>query len=245
MSTSRPIIRIDNGNVEGSPPPCATRLARAGRMAIIEDDYDHEFHYDGRPVLPLPARTMQVVVYIGTLSKVLAPASASVPCRTRRRCCGVPLRSVRARHPGDLATEAAVATLIEDWANCSGTSRASGALRQPPRDLANSLRGVWDGVEFTLAPGGMALWVRLRMTGRRRWSGRAPQRPARLSWYRPAYAFDGQPEAVCAIQLCLAERARAAGSCEAHGRGAPVAPIRIQRGNAPRRGAEAASGLKY
>jgi GntR family transcriptional regulator/MocR family aminotransferase len=28
-------------------------LARAHRIAIVEDDYDHEFHYDGRPVLPL------------------------------------------------------------------------------------------------------------------------------------------------------------------------------------------------
>ena len=28
-------------------------LARAKRIVIIEDDYDHEFHYDGRPVLPL------------------------------------------------------------------------------------------------------------------------------------------------------------------------------------------------
>jgi GntR family transcriptional regulator/MocR family aminotransferase len=28
-------------------------LCRAHRVAILEDDYDHEFHYDGRPVLPL------------------------------------------------------------------------------------------------------------------------------------------------------------------------------------------------
>src|SRR6185436_2931914 len=25
-------------------------LARQHRMAIVEDDYDHEFHYDGRPI---------------------------------------------------------------------------------------------------------------------------------------------------------------------------------------------------
>src|SRR6218665_4156961 len=28
--------------------------AREHRVALIEDDYDHEFHYEGRPVLPLP-----------------------------------------------------------------------------------------------------------------------------------------------------------------------------------------------
>src|SRR6516225_2055432 len=49
-------------------------LARARRIAIIEDDYDYEFHYDGRPVLPLAsADDAGVVVYVGTLSKILAP----------------------------------------------------------------------------------------------------------------------------------------------------------------------------
>src|SRR5262249_29017163 len=49
-------------------------LARAERFAIIEDDYDHEFHYDGRPVLPLASTDHAgLVVYIGTLSKILAP----------------------------------------------------------------------------------------------------------------------------------------------------------------------------
>src|SRR3954469_331494 len=49
-------------------------LARRERFAIVEDDYDHEFHYEGRPVLPLAsADPAGVVVYVGTLSKVLAP----------------------------------------------------------------------------------------------------------------------------------------------------------------------------
>src|SRR5260370_23233423 len=50
-------------------------LARTHRIAIIEDDYDYEFHYDGRPVLPLAsADRFGVVAYVGTFSKVLAPA---------------------------------------------------------------------------------------------------------------------------------------------------------------------------
>src|SRR5205807_7222971 len=50
-------------------------LARARRIVVIEDDYDHEFHYDGRPVLPLASTdTTGVVVYVGTLSKILAPS---------------------------------------------------------------------------------------------------------------------------------------------------------------------------
>jgi GntR family transcriptional regulator/MocR family aminotransferase len=48
-------------------------LARTARFAIVEDDYDHEFHYDGRPVLPLASSDHGgTVVYIGALSKILA-----------------------------------------------------------------------------------------------------------------------------------------------------------------------------
>jgi GntR family transcriptional regulator / MocR family aminotransferase len=50
------------------------QLAAQERFAIIEDDYDHEFHYSGRPVLPMAsADAAGLVIYIGTLSKVLAP----------------------------------------------------------------------------------------------------------------------------------------------------------------------------
>src|SRR6185436_19385596 len=49
-------------------------LARTRGIAVVEDDYTHEFHYDGRPVLPLassdPAGS---VIYVGTLAKILAP----------------------------------------------------------------------------------------------------------------------------------------------------------------------------
>ena len=51
------------------------RWARAERVAIIEDDYDHEFHYRGQPVTPLIVGDRSgVVAYVGSLSKVLAPA---------------------------------------------------------------------------------------------------------------------------------------------------------------------------
>ena len=61
-------------------------LANAHRFAIVEEDYDHEFHFEGRPVLPLASLdTAGVVAYAGTFSKVLAPgcASATSPRRAR------------------------------------------------------------------------------------------------------------------------------------------------------------------
>lgn len=56
-------------------------LAQRHRFVIIEDDYDHEFHYDGRPVLPLAsADEAGVVASLGTLSKVLAPGEPEHAC---------------------------------------------------------------------------------------------------------------------------------------------------------------------
>jgi GntR family transcriptional regulator / MocR family aminotransferase len=41
-------------------------------IALLEDDYDHEFHYAGRPLLPVAsANRAGVVIYFETLFKLL------------------------------------------------------------------------------------------------------------------------------------------------------------------------------
>jgi GntR family transcriptional regulator/MocR family aminotransferase len=50
-------------------------LAKEYRFAIIEDDYDFDFHYDNKPYLPLASIDHnQNVIYIGSISKTFAPA---------------------------------------------------------------------------------------------------------------------------------------------------------------------------
>ena len=42
---------------------------------IIEDDYDYDFHYLSSPILPLISADQKgMIIYIGTLSKTIAPA---------------------------------------------------------------------------------------------------------------------------------------------------------------------------
>jgi len=42
---------------------------------IIEDDYDHEFHFAARPIFPIGSLVnLERYIYIGTLSKIVAPA---------------------------------------------------------------------------------------------------------------------------------------------------------------------------
>jgi GntR family transcriptional regulator/MocR family aminotransferase len=171
-------------------------LARACRIAIIEDDYDHEFHYGGHPVLPLAsADETGVVVYIGTLSKILAPGLRIgyivAPSAVQRSVAAI--RSLLDIQ-GDLATEAAVAALIEDGELQRHVARVRRVYENRREILANSLKRTFgDGIEFTLAGGGMALWVWLRVpVDIELWARRSLEHG--VSWYTGRrYAFDGRP----------------------------------------------------
>lgn len=171
-------------------------LARSERFVVIEDDYDHEFHYDGRPVLPLAsADHAGTVVYVGTLSKALAPGlrvGYLVAPRALLQNVGA-IRSL-VDIQGDRATEAAIATLMEDGELQRHVARVRRVYANRRQILADSLRRSFgDGVDFTLAAGGMALWVRLRMAvDVDAWARRSVERG--VSWYTGRrYAFDGQP----------------------------------------------------
>ena len=139
-------------------------LAARHRFAIVEDDYDHEFHYQGRPVLPIAAGAGgDNVIYVGTLSKVLAPGLrcgfivAPPPVVER-------LASVRVATDlqGDLAMECAIAELFEDG-ELERHVRRMRRLYAARRDtLAAALRRhVGGALDFRLPDGGMALWARI------------------------------------------------------------------------------------
>ena len=50
-------------------------LAKQYHFAIIEDDYDFDFHYNNKPYLPLASTDQnQYVIYIGSITKTFAPA---------------------------------------------------------------------------------------------------------------------------------------------------------------------------
>src|SRR3546814_10902906 len=54
--------------------PILLDLARQFGFAIIEDDYDHEFHFESQPLLPLAAYGPGHILYVGSMSKLLLPA---------------------------------------------------------------------------------------------------------------------------------------------------------------------------
>jgi len=140
------------------------RLAREGRFAVIEDDYDHEFHYDGRPVLPLAsADSAGSVIYVGTLSKVLAPGLrigfVVAPRRLAERL--VDARTFVDRQ-GDQVVERAVAELASDGELERHVRRARRVYEGRRDVFVEALRSQFgEALSFTLPPGGMALWARV------------------------------------------------------------------------------------
>lgn len=140
-------------------------LAEKHRFAVIEDDYDHEIHYSGQPVLPLASRDRRgSVVYVGTLSKVLAPGLrlgyVVGPRPLIQRLAELRLVIDRQGHH---ALEAAVAELFEDGEIQRHVRRARKHYRLRREALTEALRDqLGDVLRFGLPPGGLALWARVQ-----------------------------------------------------------------------------------
>ena len=84
----------------GAAPPGADLVGTATGALIVEDDYDGEFRYDVAPLPALFGLDPEVVVYLGTTTKILTPACGSAGWSPRP---GWSARLAAGRHPGRLA----------------------------------------------------------------------------------------------------------------------------------------------
>ena len=171
-------------------------LARRHRMAIIEDDYDHEFQYAGPPVLPLASLDrVGTVIHIGSLSKVLAPG-----LRIGYIVGPSDLLAAVAAHrefldmQGDHVVEAAVAELVEEGEIQRHVRRARREY-QRRRDLLVRLLHTQakERLTFRIPAGGLALWVRAESgVNVEPWRARAYARGVAFQTAR-SFTFDRKP----------------------------------------------------
>jgi GntR family transcriptional regulator/MocR family aminotransferase len=141
-------------------------IARQHRLTIIEDDYDHEYRFEGRPVLPLAVRAEPdlQVIYIGSLSKLLAPAVRLGYAVARPEVLSrMADRREAIDRQGDLPLEQALASVIEDG-DLRRHARKARRIYAARRDfLASEIeRRLGGDITFDLPAGGLAIWLRLR-----------------------------------------------------------------------------------
>lgn len=137
-------------------------VARSHRLVVIEDDYDHEYHYEGRPILPMASMDPTGnVVYAGTLSKVLGPGLRIGYLRAAPAVIDR-LASIRALVDiqGNQIVEAAVAVLFESG-EIGRHLRRSVRVYRRRRDvmLAAIADRLGDVLRVQKPAGGMALWA--------------------------------------------------------------------------------------
>ena len=139
-------------------------LARRHRIALLEDDYDNEFHFEGRPVLPLAGEDPAgVVVYLGTLSKILAPGlRIGFVAGPRILVEALAARRAASDGQGEPVLQRAVAELLEDGLLQRHARKMRRVYLGRREILAAALqRDLGGAVAFELPAGGMSLWLRV------------------------------------------------------------------------------------
>lgn len=148
------------------PPDRRLRLLQLSQQygfAILEDDYDYEFHYLRRPILPLAsADSHGMVIYVGSLSKSVAPAfrigyvvapEAVIDELAR-------LRRIIDRQ-GDTMLEFAVGQLLRNGDLRRHLKKAHLTYEARCHHFCALLeRELPDVVQFTKPEGGLAVWAR-------------------------------------------------------------------------------------
>jgi GntR family transcriptional regulator/MocR family aminotransferase len=178
-------------------------LAPQFGFAIVEDDYDHEFHFTHQPMHPLASADMSgEVVYIGSLSKLLSPSlrlGYLVGPKAFIDRAGSEIMMIDRQ--GDPATEGAVTELMDSGELRRHTRKVMRLYAERREAFASLLTSQFAGrIDFTVPDGGLAFWVHFDIDLDRLAAAAAKQGVIIL----PASAFTMVPKSIDAARLGFA-----------------------------------------
>jgi GntR family transcriptional regulator / MocR family aminotransferase len=138
-------------------------LAEKYGFYIIEDDYDYDYHYSNRPVLPLASADRHgLVIYLGSFTKKIAPTF-----RVGYIIAKQEIIEELAKHrriidrQGDTILELILADMLADGTLKRYTTKALKTYRER-RDFTCDLlkTQLGDLIDFKIPDGGMAIWAK-------------------------------------------------------------------------------------
>lgn len=137
-------------------------LARQFDFAVIEDDYDHEFHFESQPLLPLASYAPDRVIYIGSLSKLLLPALRIGYIVAPRPVIDAVAHAVSLTDGmGNTLTEDAAAELMVEGELRRHARRATQVYAARREAFAAKLTDRFGAhVAYDVPQGGLAFWLR-------------------------------------------------------------------------------------
>ena len=136
-------------------------LAREFRFAIIEDDYDFDYHYENKPYLPLASIDHNHnVIYIGSISKTFAPA-LRIGFMTGPSVFIDAVASLRELidKQGDTLLEDAFSVLFNNGERERHFRKSLKIYKQRRNLFCDILQSEFrDTIEFEIPEGGLAIW---------------------------------------------------------------------------------------
>jgi GntR family transcriptional regulator/MocR family aminotransferase len=179
-------------------------LARQFAFAVVEDDYDHEFHFESQPLLPMASYAPERVIYVGSMSKLLLPA-------LRIGYIVAPPKVVEALAQeimlldsmGNTLTEDAAADLIETGEVRRHVRKVTEIYADRRATFATLLGQELGGLaDFDTPSGGLAFWLRFRDT---KLLDRIEARAPGLGlWVAPSRSYVTRPDAPRGLRLGFA-----------------------------------------
>ncbi|PKG83511.1 PLP-dependent aminotransferase family protein [Colwellia sp. 75C3] len=140
------------------------QLAVQYGVAIVEDDYDHEFHYDSQPIAPMAADDPAgLVIYISTFSKLMF-GGARIGYVVANKVLIEQLAAYKMlmNHKSNVLVQQAVAKWMQQG-GFEGHLRRMTRLYQKRRDfMVEQLKSYQEKglpIHFVVPAGGMAIWL--------------------------------------------------------------------------------------
>lgn len=141
------------------------RIAAEYQIPIVEDDYDHEFHYRCQPLAPMAADDPQgLVIYLSTFSKIMFPGvRIGFVAADERLIEALTAYRTITNHKPNVVMQDAIARWMADGAferHLRKLTRIYELRRDFMVEQLNTYRQKGMELDFQVPDGGMALWIK-------------------------------------------------------------------------------------